>query len=262
MTKLIVSMLACLVVLAGCKTSEEAVTQPALTSEQIAEIEAKWLGKWSGAWGENGDCKSSIEVHEVIGTTAAATYSWDALCGGASTPAGSHRDNKARISGNVLEVDMPWVSVRYQLREDGNLDGEWSLKARKLTAQATFYKDGNQEGAVKQPPEGGPFDGRWIAEASLHSSSPKVKCGYQMINMTVFNGQIEGKLKIGSGHLRDAAAGVYPFTGSIGQDGRMKANGQGLSLSGDASSEGSRVSGSWDAYSVGCKGTFSGQRKS
>ena len=127
-------------VLAGCQTTKDAPSQtPTLTSEQVAEAKAKWTGKWSGAWGADGNCGSSIEVQEVTGTSAVATYSWRGGCG--ATP-GSRTDDDATVSGNQLELRLPFGwGVRYTLRDDGDLDGEWWSRGRKRTASATFYRE-------------------------------------------------------------------------------------------------------------------------
>lgn len=105
------------------------------------------------------------------------------------------------------------------------------------------------------------FDGRWTAGAELHFSSPRNKCGYQVIKLGVLDGQVKGKLHIGSTHFRDAAAGDYLFYGSIDRNGRFKAKGRGVSVSGVISREDFTFSGKWDAFGVGCKGTYEGSKE-
>jgi plasmid stability protein len=105
------------------------------------------------------------------------------------------------------------------------------------------------------------FDGRWTAGAELHFSSPRNKCGYQVIKLGVLDGQVKGKLHIGSTHFRDAAAGDYLFYGSIDRNGRFEAKGRGVSVSGVISREDFTFSGKWDAFGVGCKGTYEGSKE-
>lgn len=107
----------------------------------------------------------------------------------------------------------------------------------------------------------GRFDGRWRAGVRLHFSSPKNKCGFQVIEMGIRDGAVKGNLHIGSTHFRDAAAGDYPFTGRIDRDGTLQAEGRGVAIDGVVSDDVDSVSGSWDAFGVGCRGTYEGSRE-
>jgi hypothetical protein len=55
--------------------------------------------------------------------------------------------------------------------------------------------------AANAPPDISSFDGHWKAGAQLHYSSPKMKCGYQVIDLRILDGQVKGNLKIGSAHF-------------------------------------------------------------
>lgn len=105
------------------------------------------------------------------------------------------------------------------------------------------------------------FDGRWTAGVKLHYSSPRNKCGFQVIKLGIREGRVKGTLHIGSTHFRDAAAGDYPFVGTIDRDGNLTAEGQGVALAGVVSVEDFTFSGSWDAFGVGCKGTYEGSKE-
>ena len=111
------------------------------------------------------------------------------------------------------------------------------------------------------PPDISSFDGHWKVGAKLHYSSPKMKCGYQVIDLRVLDGQVKGNLKIGSAHFRDAAAGDYPFSGTIDENGNLQAKGHGVSITGVISQETSRLKGSWDAFGVACRGTYEGTKE-
>lgn len=113
-------------------------------------------------------------------------------------------------------------------------------------------------GALADP---GRFDGRWTAGAELHYSSPKSKCGYQVIRLGILDGRVKGHLHIGSTHFRDAAAGDYPFAGTIDRDGNLRAEGRGVAVVGTISGEDLSFSGSWDAFGVGCRGSYEGNRE-
>ena len=135
---LLLSLL-CAGTLAACKTTDEA-PPPQLTAEQIATAQSQWTGTWSGTWLEGGSCSSSIEVQEVTGTSAVATYSWGSGCGGRGP--GSRTDSDARISGDVITLSLTWGwGVQYTIRPDGNLDGEFWTRGRKNVVTATFYKE-------------------------------------------------------------------------------------------------------------------------
>ena len=121
--------------LAGCQTTQEAAT-PAATSTTTPE---QWVGTWSGAWGSDGQCPSTITVKEVAGSTAIATYTWGSGCGGA-TP-GQHTDTQAKLSGNNLEVALKFgFRARYTMRDDGDLNGFWSSRGGEHSARATFQR--------------------------------------------------------------------------------------------------------------------------
>ena len=124
---------------------------------------------------------------------------------------------------------------------------------------ATLTQDMLQE-AVNAPRDMSRFDGHWKAGAKLHYSAPKMKCGYQVIELGIHDGQVKGVLKIGSAHFRDSAAGDYPFSGTVDQDGKVRADGHELSIAGAVSKDGSALTGTWDAYGVGCRGTYEGTK--
>ena len=115
--------------------------------------------------------------------------------------------------------------------------------------------------AVNAPPDESRFDGHWKAGAKLHYSSPKMKCGYQVIDLRILDGQVKGNLKIGSAHFRDAAAGDYLFSGTIDPNGNVQAKGHGVSITGVISEETSTLRGSWDAFGVSCRGTYEGTKE-
>lgn len=115
--------------------------------------------------------------------------------------------------------------------------------------------------AANAPPDISSFDGHWKAGAQLHYSSPKMKCGYQVIDLRILDGQVKGNLKIGSAHFRDSAAGDYLFSGTIDQKGNVRAKGHGVSITGAISQETSTLSGSWDAFGVSCRGTYEGTKE-
>lgn len=113
-------------------------------------------------------------------------------------------------------------------------------------------------GAIADP---GRFDGRWTAGAALHYSSPKIRCGFQIIRLGILDGRVKGKLHIGSTHFRDAAAGDYSFVGTVDKYGNLQAEGRGVSIVGQISGEDLSFSGSWDAFGVGCRGTYEGAKQ-
>lgn len=123
-------------ILAGCQTTQEAAA-PAATS---TEPEQQWLGTWSGAWLDGGQCPSTITVKEVTGTTAVATYTWGRGCGG-NNP-GSYTDENAKIFANTLKIVIPDYNfgARYTMRDDGNLNGVWATLSGKHTTRATFNR--------------------------------------------------------------------------------------------------------------------------
>jgi len=120
---------------------------------------------------------------------------------------------------------------------------------------------GNAQEAAGARPDISRYDGHWKAGTKLHYSSPKMKCGYQVIDFDILDGQVKGKLKIGSGHFRDAAAGDYLFSGTIDQKGNVQAKGHGVSITGAVSQETSKLEGSWDAFGVTCRGTYEGTKE-
>lgn len=107
----------------------------------------------------------------------------------------------------------------------------------------------------------GRFDGRWSAGAKLHFSSPRMKCGYQVIRLGILDGRVKGSLHIASSHFRDAAAGDYPLSGTIDQHGHLQAKGRGVAIAGVVSDEDLTFVGTWDAFGVGCKGTYEGSKE-
>ena len=117
------------------------------------------------------------------------------------------------------------------------------------------------EDAAQTPAEMSRFDGRWKSGSKLHYSSSKIKCGYQVIDLRILNGQVRGNLKIGSAHFRDSAAGQYPFTGTIDGKGNLEAKGHGIAITGAVSQETASLKGSWNAFGVGCRGTYQGTRQ-
>lgn len=127
--------------LPACKTTQDTATTtaaPQLTGEQLAALRSSWIGMWAGAWKENGTCASSIEVKQVTGTSAVATYTWGGGCGGVP---GSYTDDSASLSGDVLQLRLKFGwGAKYRLLEDGNLAGEWWSRGRKHTASATFIR--------------------------------------------------------------------------------------------------------------------------
>lgn len=134
-------MLCAIVLLPACQTTGSSTAPPAapLTAEQLAEAKATWLGTWSGAWGKDGGCPSTITVRDVTSTSAVAHYTWGGGCGGRGP--GSHTDENATLSGNVLQMAFTFGwGARYTMMDDGNLAGEWWSKGRRHTASATFYK--------------------------------------------------------------------------------------------------------------------------
>lgn len=136
-TGLVPALALCVAVLGGCKSTQEAA--PALSGEQLAEAKSKWTGTWSGAWGQDGSCASTVAISEVTGHRAKAKYSWGGGCGGA-VPS-SYTDTGAVISGDTIELSLMWGwGARYTMREDGNLDGEWWSRGKRNTASSTFYK--------------------------------------------------------------------------------------------------------------------------
>ena len=116
-------------ILAGCQTTQEAAAPPA--------DPAQWMGTWSGAWMDGGNCPSTITVKEVTGSTAVAHYTWGSGCGG-SNP-GERTDRNAKIIGDTLQVNLGnGFGARYTMRDDGSLDGDWWSRGRQYTASAVF----------------------------------------------------------------------------------------------------------------------------
>ena len=140
--------------------------------------------------------------------------------------------------------------------------------ASRLTAEqlaeaqdlATRTKARLQQAAIP-PPDISRFDSQWQAGAKLHYSSPKMKCGYQVIELKIVDGQVKGNLKIGSSHFRDAAAGDYAFSGTIDQDGALQAEGHGVAVAGTVSKDLKTLSGTWETTAVGCRGTYEAARE-
>lgn len=117
------------------------------------------------------------------------------------------------------------------------------------------------EEAADTPPDISHFDGHWKSGAKLHYSSSRIKCGYQVLDLKILDGQVRGKLKIGSAHFRDAAAGDYLFSGSIDSKGNLQAKGHGIAIAGVISQQTPTLKGSWNAFGVGCRGTYEGARQ-
>jgi len=115
--------------------------------------------------------------------------------------------------------------------------------------------------AGEAPPDMSRFDGHWKSGAKLHYSSSRIKCGYQVIDMRILDGKVRGKLKIGSAHFRDSAAGDYLFSGTIDAKGKLEAEGHGVAITGVISPETPTLKGSWDAFGVGCRGSYEGRRQ-
>ena len=126
-----------LAVLTGCKTTEQAAITP-LTAAELAQAEQTWVGTWSGAWDDDGSCRSSLEVHSVSTTSADVTYSWETGCGGVP----GTRNYTATFNGTVLHVRL-WkrTTVTYTLNPDGDIDGFYTSPRRNITAEATFRKE-------------------------------------------------------------------------------------------------------------------------
>jgi len=147
------------------------------------------------------------------------------------------------------------------------LTADQLAEAQRLATQSDLLPrtDLNQSAVATPDPRGtaeiGRFDGRWTAGVKLHYSSPRNKCGYQVIKLGILDGRVKGTLHIGSTHFRDAAAGDYPFVGTIDRDGNLKAEGRGVTLAGVVSDEDFTFAGSWDAFGVGCKGTYEGSKE-
>ena len=115
--------------------------------------------------------------------------------------------------------------------------------------------------AADTPPDMSNFDGHWKSGAKLHYSSSRIKCGYQVIDLRILNGQVRGNLKIGSAHFRDSAAGDYLFSGTVDGKGNLQAKGHGIAITGVISQEPPTLKGSWNAFGVGCRGTYQGARE-
>lgn len=126
---------------------------------------------------------------------------------------------------------------------------------------ATRTKARLQSAAAPPAPDIGRFDSHWQAGAKLHYSSPKMKCGYQVLDLRILDGQVKGNLKIGSSHFRDAAAGDYAFSGTIDQDGTLQAEGHGVTIAGAVSKDLKTLSGTWETSAVGCRGTYEAARE-
>lgn len=126
-----------LAVLTGCKTTEQAAITP-LTADELAQAQKTWVGTWSGAWVDDGSCRSSLEVHSVSSTSADVTYSWETGCG--AVP-GTH-SYTATFNGKTLHVRL-WkrTTVTYTLNADGDIDGFYTSPRRNITAAATFSKE-------------------------------------------------------------------------------------------------------------------------
>lgn len=124
-------------ILAGCQTTQEAAVPEATSTEP----EQQWVGTWSGAWLDGGQCSSTITVEDVSGVTAVATYSWGHGCAG-NNP-GSYTDRSAKVSGDTLVVTVPDYNfgAQYTMHEDGDLTGVWSTLAGEHTMKATFYRE-------------------------------------------------------------------------------------------------------------------------
>ena len=122
----------------GCQTTQEAAA-PQLTPEQVAALQAKWTGTWSGAWGQDGGCGSSIEISEVQAGEARAEYTWKSGCG---SPPGTMVDSNARILGNTIKLSLTFgTTVQYTMRDDGHLNGRWESRRRGASAAAVFYRE-------------------------------------------------------------------------------------------------------------------------
>ena len=115
--------------------------------------------------------------------------------------------------------------------------------------------------AAKAPPDISNFDGHWKAGAKLHYSSPKSRCGNQVVTMRILDGQLSGIISLAVSHYKDAAAGAYPFSGTIDPEGNVQAKGHGLSIAGVISGETSTIRGSWNLISAGCRGTYEGRKE-
>ncbi len=115
--------------------------------------------------------------------------------------------------------------------------------------------------AAKAPPDISSFDGHWKAGAKLHPSSPKPRCGHQVVTMRILDGQVSGIIRLAVSFYKDAAAGAYPFSGTIDPEGNVQAKGQGLSIAGVISDETSTIRGSWNLISAGCRGTYEGRKE-
>ena len=115
--------------------------------------------------------------------------------------------------------------------------------------------------ATVAPPDISRFDGHWEAGGKLHYSSSKMKCGYQTLEFKILDGHVKGNLKIGSSHFRDAAAGDYAFSGTVDQDGELRAEGRGVAVTGTVSKDLKTLSGTWETSAAGCRGTYEGTQE-
>ena len=122
-------VVAAALVLSACATPPE----PKLTEAQIAALQATWVGKkWDGTWGD--PCTGSVEVFEVVETTATVEYSFG-VCSKDGKP-GSTIVKDAKVGPDSLFVPLRGtVQASYTLQADGSLDGVY----RRSPTSQEFY---------------------------------------------------------------------------------------------------------------------------
>jgi len=169
--------------------------------------------------------------------------------------AGSQGHTEARKARDALGSRM----TANQLAEAQRLATETSLLPQFGLNQPAIPSV-DQESA-HAPRDISRFDGRWKAGAKLHYSSPKGRCGNQVVTIRILDGQVSGNIRLAVSFYKDSAAGAYPFSGTIDQEGNLQAKGQGLSLTGVISDEIFTIRGVWKLSSAGCRGTYDGEKE-
>ena len=125
--------LAAALLTAACATPPE----QKLTEAQIAALQTTWVGKkWDGTWGD--PCTGSIEVFEVVKTTATVEYSFG-ICRKDGKP-GSTIVKDARVGPNSLFVPLRGtVQASYTLKADGSLDGVYRTSPTSREYNGKFF---------------------------------------------------------------------------------------------------------------------------
>ena len=97
---------------------------------------AAYSGTWSGRW--DGSLDTQLAVEAVTPPTATVVYSWGR---NRTVPEAGWQRRTGQFRGDELVVQLnPGVTVRYRMREDGRLRGEYTNTAGGWNSTATLQQ--------------------------------------------------------------------------------------------------------------------------